>query len=135
MALLWNREVDHYVGQELRSFQVAAARRVYKGALAGIDRGYARPLVAGDLFAGVAYEETDNSAGADGALPVRIYTLGDFGLPLPGATAADLGRSVFAAADDVVTFAGVGNSYVGFVQGVPAPGEIILRIETLRLGR
>ena len=135
MALTRNREVDHYVDQELRNLQVAAAKRIYKGALVGLGAGYARPLVAGDLFAGVAYEEIDNSAGANGALCARVYTLGDFGLALPGASTADIGRPVFASSDDTLTLSGAGNSYVGFVQDVTASGEIILRIETLRRGR
>ena len=68
MPLTANRDVDHYVDQELRTFPVAAAKHVYKGALVGTDSaGYARPLAAGDSFAGIAYEEMDNSAGASGA--------------------------------------------------------------------
>ena len=37
MALTANRQVDHYVDQELRSFQVAASAHVYKGAFVGLD--------------------------------------------------------------------------------------------------
>jgi hypothetical protein len=133
MALTKNREVDHYVDQELRTLQVAAAKHIYKGALVGIDSaGYARPLLAGDPFAGVAYEEIDNSAGAGGALSVRVYTLGDFGLALSGATVAHIGRPAFASADDTLTFTGAGNSYVGIVQDVPASGSIILRSDPQR---
>ncbi len=36
MALTANSEVDHYIDQELRSFQVAAAKQVFKGALVGL---------------------------------------------------------------------------------------------------
>jgi len=133
MALTKNREVDHYVDQELRTLQVAAAKHIYKGSMVGIDSaGYARPLVAGDPFAGLAYEEMDNSAGANGALSVRVYTLGDFGLSLSGAVVAHIGRPVFASADDTLTFTGAGNSYVGVAQDVPASGAIILRIDPQR---
>lgn len=133
MALTKNREVDHYVDQELRTLGVGAAKNVFKGALVGLSSaGYAQPLVAGDPFAGISYEQTDNSAGANGALSVRLYTLGDFGFPLVGATVAHIGRPVFASADDTLTFTGAGNSYVGTVQEVPANGEIILRIDPER---
>lgn len=129
MPLTANRSVDHYVDQELRTLQVAAAKHIYRGGFVGLNSaGYAQPLVAGDNFVGVAYEEVDNSSGANGAMSVRVYTEGDFGHSLTGATVANIGRPVFASADNVLTFTAFGNSYVGVVQDVPAANEIILRI-------
>ena len=53
MALTANREVDHYIDQELRSIPVLASTKIFKGALVGIGQdGYARGLVAGDKFVG-----------------------------------------------------------------------------------
>ena len=133
MTLTANRDVDHYIDQELRSFQIAAAKHVYKGALVGLaTSGYARPLVAGDPFVGLAYEEIDNSSGANGDLSARVYTLGDFQHALAGATVAHVGRPVFASADDTLTFTADGNTYVGIVQDVPSSGEIILRLDPQR---
>ncbi len=133
MPLTANRNVDHYIDQELRTFQVGANKRLFKGALVGLSStGYAQPLIAGDPFVGIVYEETDNTGGADGAKSLRVYTLGDFGHTLTGATAAHVGRPVFASADNVITFTGAGNSYVGVVQDVIATNEIILRIDALR---
>ena len=133
MALNTNREVDHYVDQELRSFPVAADKHVHKGALVGLSSGgYAQPLTAGDLFLGIAYEEMDNAGGADGDKTVRVYTLGDFGYPLSGAALTNIGDAVYASADDTLTFTSAGNSYVGFVVDVPATGEIILRLDSFR---
>lgn len=130
MALTANRNVDHYVDQELRSFAVAASAHVYKGALVGLNAsGYVRALSAGDAFVGVAYEEADNGGGTDGAISVRVYTVGDFAHALSGATVAHVGRPVFASADDTLTFTADGNSYVGLVEDVPASNEIILRID------
>ncbi len=71
----------------------------------------------------------DNSSGADGDLSVRVYTLGDFGVTLTGAAVTDLGRPVFASADDTLTFTGNNNSYVGIVQDFVSSNEIILRID------
>ncbi len=133
MPLTANREVDHYVDQVLRTFQIAEQVHIFKGAFVGLTAaGYARPLVAGDAFVGIAFEEMDNSDGADGALAVRVYTLGDFGFTLTGATAAHIGRPVFASADNVLTFTGAGNSYVGIVQDVVAANEVIVRLDTQR---
>lgn len=134
MALTKNREVDHYVDQELRTLGVGAAKSIFKGALLGLSSaGYAQPLVAGDPFVGVAYEQSDNTGGTNGAVAVRLYTMGDFGFALAGATVAHIGRPVFASADDTLTFTGAGNSYVGTVQEVPAAGEILLRIDPQRM--
>lgn len=134
MALTANRDVDHYIDQELRSFQIAASQNVFKGALVGLAAGgYAQPLTAGDRFVGIAYEEMDNTSGADGDLSVRVYTLGDFGMTLTGATIADIGRPVFASGDNTLTFTGNGNSYIGVVQDLVAANEIIVRIDPNRL--
>lgn len=130
MALTANRDVDHYIDQELRSFQMAASKNMYKGAFVGLSStGYAQPLVAGGPFVGIAYEAMDNSSGSDGDVTVRVYTLGDFGVTLTGATVADLGRPVFASADDALSFVGAGNSYVGVVQDFITTNEIILRLD------
>ena len=133
MALSANREVDHYVDQELRSFQVAASEHIYKGALVGLSAGgYAQALTAGDPFVGIAYEEADNSSGANGDVSVRVYTLGDFGHALSGASISNTGDAVYASADDTLTFTSTSNSYVGYVVDVPASGEIILRLDTFK---
>lgn len=130
MALTANRDVDHYIDQELRSFQVAAGEHIYQGAFLGLSSsGFTQALTPGDRFIGIAYEEMDNTSGADGDVSVRTYTLGDFGHTLTGATVADVGRPVFASAEDTLTFAGAGNSYVGVVQDMIASNEIILRID------
>lgn len=138
MTLTANRDVDHYIDQELRSFLVAANTHIYKGALVGLslDDGNARPMMQGDLFVGIAYEEINNWG--DGERSVRVYTLGDFCFKLPGSTLADIGRPVYAPTDDSVFFVGdrprgiYGGSYVGRVVGIVEPGEIILRLDTMK---
>lgn len=133
MAQTANLNVDHYIDQELRTFKVAAAKHIYKGGMIGLSSGgYAQPLTAGDSFVGVGYEEMDNTGGADGAVSVRVYTLGDFGLTLTGAAITDVGRPVFASADDALTFTASNNSYVGIVQDYVTTNEIIFRIDPSR---
>jgi hypothetical protein len=133
MALSANRDVDHYVDQELRSFKVAASEHIYKGAFVGLSSGgYAQALTAGDLFIGIAYEEADNSSGSAGDMSVRVYTLGDFGHALSGAAISNVGDAVYASADDTLTFTSTSNSYVGYAVDVPASGQIILRLETFK---
>ncbi len=105
MALTANRELNRYVDQELRSFGVAASEHIYKGALVGIERtsGFVRALVGGDAFAGIAYEEIDNSNGQDGDLSVRLYTQGDFIVTVNGALQSYAGIPVYAVNDDAMT--------------------------------
>lgn len=131
MALAANRELDRYVDQELRRVPVKANVHVYKGALVGLSGGYARGLVAGDAFAGVAYEEVDNTGGADGAVSVRIYTQGDFEHALGSAGRANNGAVVYASADDTLTLTSTDNSTVGRQVDVVGSGTIVLRIKSI----
>lgn len=72
MVLTANRELDHYIDQQLHSFQVGAGMHVSKGTFVGLaPDGYAHPLAASDPFVGIAYEEADNSSGAAGAASAR----------------------------------------------------------------
>ncbi len=131
MPLAANRELSRYIDQELRAFPVSASAHVYKGALVGIDRatGLVRNLVAGDVFAGIAYEEMDNSGGAAGAQSVRLYTQGDFILKTTSASQAWVGAPVYAVDSDATTAApGVGASYCGVLLGVVGVNQGIVRI-------
>ncbi len=86
-------------------------------------------MTAAALFAGIAYEECDNSAGSDGDESLRCYTQGDFELTLSGATMADVGKPVYASDDATLTLTSTDNTFVGHVVDVPSSGVIILRIE------
>lgn len=126
---MMNRDVDHFVDQELRSVAVAAGAHVYKGGFVEWNAaGYAQPVSGAGAFAGVAYEEMDNTGGADGAVRGRVYTRGDFELALAGAVQADVGRSVYATDDGTLTFAPQQAVLVGFVRGLAGSGRIILRL-------
>jgi len=129
MALAANREVDRYVDQDVRSFPVAASAHVFKGSFVELnDTGYAQPLTGSGRVAGLAYEEVDNSSGADGAVEVRVFTQGDFSLPLVGASAASIGLAVYASDDETLTLSADGAAFIGYVAGVPGAGQIVLRL-------
>ncbi|HVP11857.1 MAG TPA: hypothetical protein VMV94_11805 [Phycisphaerae bacterium] len=138
MALTANRELNRYVDQELRTFPVAASQHIYKGAIVGVNRstGHVRHLVAGDLFAGIAYEEMDNNGGAGGDKMVRLYTQGDFVLTVNNATQASVGGSVYATSDEVTSVvASQGASYCGMLMAVVATNTGIVRIQPLAAGQ
>jgi hypothetical protein len=108
---------------------VKGVAKVYKGAFVGLSGGYARPLIAGDPFAGIAYEEADNTSGSDGAVFVRVFTLGDFELPLVGAARTNNRSALFASDDQTLTGTASGNSFVGNQIDVPATNRVLLRIQ------
>ncbi len=130
MALTANRDVDRYVDQELRSLPVKGGSHVFRGAFVGLNGGHARPLAAGDAFAGIAYEEVDNTSGADGAAMVRVFTIGDFEHELASASRANNRSPVFASDDGTLTPTSGGNSFVGHQLDVVATNRIVLRIQT-----
>lgn len=129
-ALAVNRQVDRYPDQELRSYPVKASAHIYKGAFIGRDAasGYSRPLVAGDAFEGIAYEECDNSAGANGAKSVRVQTIGDFDIAL-AAVITNRGATVYASDSGTATLTSSGNSAIGkLLQLADRAGLVVVRI-------
>ncbi len=131
MPLTANLNVDHFINQSIREFPLAAAVHLYKGSLASFDgSGDLKPLTAGEVFAGIAFEEKDNSSGAAGDKKARVYTVGDFELALAGATAANNGVAVYASADDTLTYTSTSNTLVGKQVSVASSGVILLRIDT-----
>ncbi len=88
-----------------------------------------RALQAGDKCAGLAYDGADNTSGANGERCVRVYTQGDFVVPLSGAGRGDTGKAVYASDDATLTFTATGNSLAGICVDVPSSGQIILRLD------
>lgn len=96
---------------------VAASAKIFSGAYVGDNAsGFARPLVAGDPFFGIAERLADNSAGAAGAIRCRVIERGKVVADVTGATGAgDVGSSVYASADDTLTLTALANTLVGKV--------------------
>lgn len=131
MALTASRELNRFVDQELRSFSVAAAAHVFKGAFVGVERstGHVRNLQPGDMFAGIAYEEIDNTNGSAGEVSVRLYTQGDFVLTTNNATQAWIGSALYALDDDRTSvLPSQGASFVGVLMAVIGTNLGIVRI-------
>lgn len=132
MALTANRELNRYVDQELRSYGVAAEAVIHKGAFVGIERasGLVRLLQPGDLFAGIAYEEGDNTSGLlGGETSIRVYTEGDFILPTQHATQPDAGAALYAIdSESLTTQPDPGSSFAGIMLAAAGAGQCIVRI-------
>ena len=136
MALTTNQEVDRLVDQELRQYGLTASAHVYKGGFVGLAiDGYVRAFVAGDLFLGLAYEEGDNTSGADGDVKVRVFTQGDFELAIASLSIQDIGAPIYASDDATATLNPDNASYIGSVVDFVSAGVGIVRLQTGQLVR
>ncbi len=98
-------------------YPVAASTIIYEGAAVGENgSGYARPLVAGDTFLGFAEARADNSAGAAGAVNVRVIDKGKIKADISGlAITANDHPPVYMSDDNTFTLTSTGNSLIGYV--------------------
>jgi hypothetical protein len=113
---------------EFNDFPVIASDIIYEGAAVGLvaGTGHARPLVAGDRFAGVAVEKADNSAGAAAAINVKVRAKGAVKLAVTGAVITDVGQPVYASDDNAFTFNPADGSFVGLVRRYVSAGVAIV---------
>jgi hypothetical protein len=100
---------------------VIASDIIYDGAAVGESgtTGTFRPLVSGDNFAGFAYKQADNSAGAAGDVKVKVYQRGQAVLSVTGVSAdTQYGDMVYATDDDTFTLTAGGTLVGRFVRWV-----------------
>ena len=135
MVLTNNRELQFYAVQELIDLPVDDNVNIFKGAFVGRNRatGFARPLLAGDEFLGVAYKQADNTiAGhAAGGINVRLHQAIDIVHALGGVASADIGKDVYANDDGTLTLTPTNNSRVGRI--VAADGTNLARVRCMPL--
>jgi hypothetical protein len=117
MTTLAADKARDFVLGEHTDLPVIASDIIYEGAAVGENgSGYFRPLVAADPFSGFAQSKADNSAGAAGAVNVRVRTRGRAILSVTGVTAVtDEGATVYASDDDTFTLTSSGNTAIGKV--------------------
>ena len=115
MALTANTPLTFIRGEQSEYPQAAAV--VYEGAMLGDNgSGYARCLVAGDPFVGHSMEYYDNSAGSAGDNNIqRLCGRYRLHVPITGVAITDVGKAVYASADDTLTLTAGANSRVGVV--------------------
>ena len=115
---------------KLIAMPVKAATHIYKNALLKINAaGYVEGCAAeaGAVYAGMAYEEIDNSAGAAGDLKVRVERLNAIYCAGAGFVAADLGKKVYALDDNTVQLADPTNGQiVGTIIEVVSATEVLV---------
>jgi len=137
MALTADREVQFYAAQELIDIPVDDNVVVYKGAFVGRNRstGYARGLVAGDEFLGIAYRQADNtiSGHSAGGITARLHQSIDIVHTLTGVATGDIGKDVYASDDGTLTLSPTGNSRIGRIVAVEATNTARVRCQPLSM--
>lgn len=141
MALTTNRVMDYKLRTDPRGdiveLPVLTLQHIYAGGFVGSVGGYALPYAGGVSgtslsgfyrFVGIALGEVDNSAGASGALTVRVLTSGCFKGYLSGLAVDDVGKPVYASADDTLTKVALGNQFVGWVEHYISSGYGMFRL-------
>jgi len=118
-------------GTDVDAFGVIASDTIYEGSAVGDNgSGYGRPLVSADPFRGFALQKADNSAGAAGALNVKVQTRGQIRLAITSLGITDVGRPVYAADDNTFALTGLG-TYIGRVVRYESTGVGIVAFDVM----
>jgi hypothetical protein len=122
------------IDDDQNELPLLAAVTVYQHALIGVvpsggNQGHARPLAAGDIFAGLAILPASGGA-SNGLNSVKIWRRGAIQVPVTGVTIANnVGTPVYASDDNTLTLTASGNSLVGFVRRVVSSGVAIIEFD------
>lgn len=110
----------------------AAAVDIAEGAILGDNgSGYARELVAGDLFIGHSMQDVENSAGSDGDMTVqRIRGRYRMEVTITGIAVTNVGAVVYASGRATYTLTMGSNSRVGIVDRYVAANTAIVEFQT-----
>jgi len=132
MTTLANDSARDYELGDIGELPVVASDIIYEGAAVGDNAsGYARPLVAADPFLGFAESQADNSAGAAGAVNVRVREVGKVKLSVTGVTGVgDVGTDVYASDDNAFTLTTTSNTLIGTIVRYISGTEVIVHFKS-----
>lgn len=117
----------------VETYQGAVATAFYQGSFAGFISGtkLVRPLVAGDVFAGII--DKVGTAYADAVTkPIGVVIDGAVEIPYSAAALTDITKAVYASDSNTVTFTGSTNSYIGHVRNVIVGQSLIVELPDTR---
>jgi len=131
MATLATDKQRPYELGDLNSLPMVATDIIYEGAAVGIEAasGNARPLNAGDAFAGFCIQNADNATGSAGDVRVQVKTHGEVQLPVTNVAITDIGKPVYASDDDTFVLTATGNSYIGKVKRFVSTGVAVVAFD------
>lgn len=117
------------VDTETMLYPVASGVHIYKGGHVGMNpAGMVKPFVPGDVYVGESYEEVDNTSGADAAVGCRVWVTGDFEFALAGAGNDEVGKPLYATADDAQALTGHPDAFIGMIVSHHAANMVIARL-------
>jgi len=131
MATLATDKQRPYELGDLNSLPMVATDIIYEGAAVGIEAasGNARPLNAGDAFAGFCIQNADNATGSAGDVRVQVKTHGEVQLPVTNVAITDIGKPVYASDDDTFVLTATSNSYIGKVKRFVSTGVAVVAFD------
>lgn len=105
---------------------------IYRGSAVGLSGGYARQLVAADVFVGFAEQKVDNTATghASGLKTVPVRRFGFVQLSVGSVAVTDTGADVYASDGNTYTLVAGANSFVGKVHRYISSGVAIVAFDT-----
>lgn len=106
---------------------VAAAVVIYEGSAVGYSAGYARQLVAADVFAGFAMAKVDNTTGVAGAAIVNVHAGGYVILAVTSVAVTDIGSNVYASDGNTFTLVSTANTLIGTVHRFISTGVAVVK--------
>jgi hypothetical protein len=134
-ALTANSPKTYEVG-DANSLPVKASTEIFLGAAVGLASGYARALVAGDIFGGFAEQHVNNvspglfgapsTAGTDGALSILVKRSGRVAAAITSAAVTDINKAVYMSDDHTFTYTSTSNTLVGRVVKWISTGNVIV---------
>jgi predicted RecA/RadA family phage recombinase len=80
------------------------------------------------VFAGVAYEQIQNSTATDGAVRVKVYKKGIFEFIMASAAVTDVGTEVYALDNQTVTKTSTDATKVGKIMSVENTNKVFIEI-------
>ena len=135
MALIVDTPMTRILG-DLSQLPVAQLTTLLEGSmLADNGSGYAVALTAGLAFRGHSVEHCDNSTGGNGAVAVkRLRGRYRLEVTLTGVLITDVGKEVYASADDTYTLSpGTANSRVGVIDRYVTTDTCIVEFQTVEV--
>lgn len=129
MALSAAAKRTYGIESDQSQHPVKASAVIYEGSVVGRTSGYARPLTAGDEFAGFALEPVTGTS-ADGGVYVVVRRKGRVNIAITSVAITDVGKVVYASDDGTFTLTQSTNSPVGRVASWVSTGNCIMSFDT-----
>jgi hypothetical protein len=119
------------IGSDSTTLPVKDNVVIYRGSAVGLSAGYARQLVAGDVFGGFAEQKVDNTVTGhvDGFKNVPVRRRGFVQLSVTSVAVTDIGADVYASDGNTYTLTATNNTFVGKVHRYISSGVCIVAFD------